>query len=171
MPLSTGDGRKWVTDRMADSNVSTVIDVGAGQGTYSILGRHLIWSARWIAVEIHEPYVDRFLLGQQYDDVVVSDIRDWKPEIDDYLILFGDVLEHMPRQDAIDLLEFHKQQASEIMVSLPIIYAPQGACFGNEHEAHLHHWHWNEMLEVLGDCEGFQGVEVGRFWWRKDPAE
>lgn len=168
MPLSTYDGRGWVTDRLADTTALTVVDVGAGQGTYSILGRHLRWDARWIAVEIFEPYVERFLLGEKYDDVIVADIRDWKPDLDDYVILFGDVLEHLPRQDAIDVLTFHMERATEIMVSLPIIYAPQGEFEGNPHEAHLHHWHWNEMLELLPGCEGFKGVDVGRFWWKRD---
>lgn len=169
MPTSAWDGRKWVTDRLADSAAQTVIDVGPGEGTYSILGRHLMWWAKWICVERFEPYVERFLLGQKYDVVVVDDIRDWKPTIlNDYLILFGDCLEHMSRDDAVALLEFHKQHASEIYVSVPIVHSPQGACFGNPYEEHLYHWGFSEMMDQLPGCDTFEGVQVGRFWWRRD---
>lgn len=172
MPTSAWDGRRWVTDRLADSTVETVVDVGPGRGTYSILGRHLIWAAEWHAVEIHGPYIERFLLGELYDHVHVTDIRDWKPELTDYLILFGDVLEHLERDDAADLLAWHLERATEIYVSVPIVHSPQGTCFGNDHEAHLHQWKWDEMSGLLssvpGTLEAFKGVQVGRWWWRRN---
>lgn len=171
MPTSAYDGRRWVTDRMADSKAETVIDVGPGEGTYSTLGRHLIWWANWVAVEVFEPYVERFLLGQKYDQVIVADVRDWWAVLDDYLILFGDVLEHLPREDAVALIERHMDTASEIYVSVPIVYSPQDACFGNDHEAHVYHWQFEEMRDLLPGCEAFEGVQVGRYWWRRDQTE
>jgi hypothetical protein len=167
MPTSAWDGRRWVTDRFAESKATTVIDIGPGEGTYSTLGRHLIWWAQWIGVEIFEPYVDRFLLGDKYDQIVVQDARTWRPLMEDYLILFGDVLEHMPYQDAVNLLEFHKALATEIYVSVPIVDSPQGACFGNDHETHVHQWSFEEMCDLLPGAETFKGVQVGRWWWRR----
>lgn len=167
MPTSACEGRDWFTHRLADTTTGTIIDVGAGEGTYSVLGRHLRLDARWIGVEAYEPYVDRFLLGQKYDDVVVQDARTWMPELEDYTILFGDVIEHMPVEDARKLLSFHLDRATNIYVSVPIVYAPQGPCFGNDHETHHHHWHYDEMLALLPDCEGWKGNMVGRFWWQK----
>lgn len=174
MPTSAWDGRQWVTNRMAETphSIKTVIDVGPGEGTNSILGRHLIWWSRWIGIEIFEPYVDRFLLGQKYDDVVVADIREHRyyPK-DGYLILFGDVLEHLSREDAEMVVRFHQQHAEAIYVSVPIVNSPQGECFGNEHEAHLHQWRFHTMADLL-DADGwvvetFRGVQVGRFWARR----
>lgn len=171
MPTSSTDGRRWVTDRFADSTVSTVVDVGPGRGTYSILGRHLIWAARWVGVEVYEPYVDRFLLGELYDDIVIADIRDWKPEgLTDYAIIFGDILEHLPRADAVDVLTWHMDRASEIHVSVPIVHSPQDACYGNDAEAHLYHWNFQEMSRLLPGAEAFKGVQIGRWFWRHDEA-
>lgn len=169
MPTSAWDGRQWVTARMADSTVSTVVDVGPGEGTYSTLGRHLIWWADWVGVEIFEPYVDRFLLGQKYDHIMVRDIRTIPAESfgTDYLILFGDVLEHMPRQDAVDLIEHHRRFAHEIYVSVPIVESVQGPCYGNDHETHLHQWTFEEMSDLLPGAEAFKGAQVGRWWWRR----
>lgn len=171
MPTSAYDGRRWVTDRMADSNAETVIDVGPGEGTYSVLGRHLLWAAHWIAVEVFEPYIERFLLGQKYDEIIVSDIRDYKIVAENSLVLFGDVLEHMPKEDALKVLTHHQEWADEIYVSVPIVHSPQGSCFGNDHEAHLHQWTWDEMSGVMasvpGTVEAFKGVQVGRWWWKR----
>lgn len=151
------------------TDVSTVVDVGPGEGTYSTLGRHILWAARWMSVEAFEPYVERFLLGQKYDDVIVGDIRGWKPDyLFDYLILFGDVLEHMPKDDAIEVLNWHMEHALEIYVSVPIVHSPQGSCFGNDLEAHLHQWTFEEMSGMLPGAESFRGVQVGRWWWRRE---
>lgn len=166
MPLSTADGRGWIYDRIAQIKSPTIIDGGAGEGTYSVLGRHLRLEANWVAVEIHEPYVDRFLLEHKYDEVLVGDLRGYEPE-GPYTILLGDVLEHMKRAEAIEVLAYHLEHADEIMVSVPIVYAPQEGCYGNDHEAHLYHWHFEEMLDLLPGAESFRGVQVGRYWWRK----
>lgn len=170
MPTSAWDGRKWVTDRLADlsPSISTLIDVGPGEGTYSILGRHLVWWARWVAVEVHEPYVDRFLLGHKYDDVIVRDIREWWPDWNDYAILFGDVLEHLALDDAVAVLEWHKARATHIYVSVPIHESVQGACFGNPHEEHLTQFTFDQMSALLPDADAFEGVDVGRFWWTRE---
>lgn len=168
MPLSTSDGRGWVSDRIAKTKAPVIFDGGAGEGTYSVLARHLRWDARWIALEIHEPYVERFLLEHKYDEVRVMDLLDWTPDVPTFVILLGDVLEHMEHDDAVTLLEFCRSTADEIMVSVPIVYAPQGACYGNAHEEHRYHWAFEEMLALLPGCESFRGVEVGRFWWKRE---
>lgn len=169
MPTSACEGREWVYERIRDTTTPWIIDAGAGEGTYSTLARHTRLDARWVALEIHEPYVERFLLGQKYDDVLVTDVRFWRPELEDgYTILFGDVLEHLSRDDAIDLLTFHAVRAENLMVSVPIVYAPQHAVNGNPYETHVHHWHFEEMGELLPDAESWRGNTVGRWWWTRD---
>lgn len=169
MPLSTADGRGWVYDRIAQTTAPVILDIGAGEGTYSNLARHLRLDAEWIAVEIHEPYVERFLLESKYDVIVVADARRFRPHQEPYVVLMGDVLEHMPREDAVELIEWHLQHADEIMVSVPIVYSPQEACHGNDHEEHLYHWQFHEMASLLPGCETFEGALVGRYWWRRHP--
>lgn len=169
MPTSAAEGRDWVYERIRDTTTPWIIDAGAGEGTYSTLARHTRLDARWVAIEVHEPYVERFMLGQKYADVIVTDVRLWRPELEDgYTILFGDVLEHLDRADAVELLQWHMERAAEIMVSVPIVYSPQGACEGNEHEAHLYFYHHEEMEALLPGCESWKGHTVGRFWWKRD---
>lgn len=177
MPTSASDGRGWVYDRIARTTAPVIIDAGAGEGTHSILARHLRLDARWVAVEIHHPYVERFMLEQKYDSVAVADVRVMAELLaaqgcpNGYVVLFGDVLEHLPREDAVRVLEYHLEHAAEIYVSVPIVYSPQGECFGNPHEEHLHHWHFEEMLDLLPGAESFRGVMVGRYWWRRPEAQ
>lgn len=169
MPTSAAEGREWVYERIRDTNTPWIIDAGAGEGTYSTLARHTRLDARWVGLEIYEPYVDRFLLGQKYDDVLVTDARYWQPELEDgYTILFGDVVEHMPKADALHMLAFHISRAQHIMISVPIINSPQGKCFGNEHEAHLHQWTFEEMSALIPDAESWRGKTLGRWWWTRN---
>lgn len=167
MPSSNADGRDWLYQRIRDTAAAVIVDGGAGEGTHSVLARHLRLEAEWVAVEVFEPYLDRFLLADKYDRVVLGDLRYQIPDLPhrDYVILLGDVLEHMTRDEAVALLAFHMEHATDIYVSVPIVYAPQGTVHDNPHEAHLHHWHFEEMLEVLPGCESFRGVIVGRYWW------
>lgn len=159
-------------NRISDTTAGTVIDVGAGEGTYAVLARHTRLDARWIGLEVHDPYIERFLLGQKYDVIVVDDIRTWRPDLipGGYVILFGDVLEHMTKDEAVDVLRWHMERADEIMVSVPIVYSPQGAVYGNDHETHHHQYHWEEMDELLPGAESWKGHTVGRWWWKKDPT-
>lgn len=169
MPTSAAEGREWVYERIRDTTTPWIIDAGAGEGTYSVLARHTRLDARWVALEIHEPYIDRFLLGQKYDDVLVTDVRLWQPELEDgYTILLGDILEHMPKPDALHVLAFHIARAQNVMVSVPIIESVQGPCFGNQHETHLHQWTWDEMTDLIPDAESWRGHTVGRWWWTRN---
>jgi hypothetical protein len=88
------------------------------------------------------------------------------------LVIFGDVLEHMARGDAVDLLR--KAEAAgawNILVSLPIVEAPQGEVDGNPHEEHLHHWDASDMDGVLaqlgGNTQSMRGETLGCWWWSR----
>lgn len=168
MPLSITEGKRWACKRIEEIAPRSVVDVGAGQGTYAIMGRHLCpKGSRWTAVEIFEPYVDRFLLNHRYDDVQVADVRDWDmPPAD--LYIFGDVLEHMHAHEARTVIAQAKQRARHILVSLPIVDAPQGECFGNASEEHLHQWKHLDMWAALDYTPHvFVGHTIGAYLWSR----
>src|SRR5690242_4035508 len=105
MPMSDPSHRPWVLEQLRVaapaglSIIGSVVDVGAGSGGWrQFLGPWLPQS-RWTAIEIHEPYVDRFMLGSHYHRVVTGDVRDMDPFPPADLVIFGDVLEHMPADD------------------------------------------------------------------------
>lgn len=141
-----------------------VLDVGAGAGRWARLLRGDLVPSWWTGLEIHDPYVARFKLGDLYDDVVVGDVRDDPPALrrEWDLVILGDVLEHMTRDEAVDVYDRLRARTRWLVVSLPIVEWPQGEVDGNPHEAHLHHWGHGEVLLTLGGIEEWQdGTNVG----------
>jgi len=166
MPTSHPEGRDWVVDRIKTTTAPIIIDLGCGEGTYSDLARGWRPTARWIGLDIHLPYVDRYTLTHKYDEVVITDLRDYVFPREPFVLLAGDVIEHVPRHDATTFIKRVLAAADEFMVSVPIIDYPQHAHDGNEHEAHLDQWTFEEMRDQLPDCETWRGEVVGRYWWR-----
>ena len=175
--MSTSDQQgKFIAKALINEACPSVIwDVGPGEGTYrDLIEGNGPWENGnvhyWVGVEIWPPYVDEYNLDDKYDLIYLEDIRD-KPfagEVFDYenpLIIFGDVLEHMPEDDARQLILRAKEHFRWILVSIPIVHAPQGEVNGNPYEAHLKHWTFDEMHEVMGKCMAFKGHTIGLFWW------
>lgn len=116
-----------------------ILDVGAGSGKYaSILSDY----PNKDAVEIFEPYVERFALRKRYRkvycrDLGMGDIRVWRPEaLAPYgLVVLGDVLEHVTQDEAEEVLSRLESAGCAVLVAVPYLY-PQGELDGNEHERH-----------------------------------
>ncbi|MET9953513.1 class I SAM-dependent methyltransferase [Streptomyces sp. NPDC006339] len=167
MPVSHHEGRGWVADRLAAARPHLVIDVGAGEGIYAMLMRSRTPQARWEAVEVWAPYVERFALATKYDAVHTVDVRAFTWPQEPFTVLLGDVVEHLPEADARELLAGLKRRAEHVMVSVPIVHIEQGPVGGNPHEAHLKHWSYEEMDELMGGCDSLRGDVLGRWWWSR----
>jgi len=128
--------------------VNTVLDVGPGKGTYSrVLKNH---GLTMDCVEIWEPYVQHYGLCKKYRTVTIGDIRD-HDNFDYDLVIFGDVLEHMSREDALKVWERASRDAHYGLISVPIIHYPQGETFGNPYEEHIQdHLHPEEIRKDYG---------------------
>ncbi|MER7908288.1 class I SAM-dependent methyltransferase [Streptomyces sp. NPDC096068] len=178
MPTSIAEGKDWSLERFERHKPDTVTDVGPGEGTYAKLFRPVHHGVWWTGIEIHKPYAAKYKLRStktraMYDELHVEDARESEVHLfyrD--LVIFGDVLEHMPREDAADLLV--KAEAAgcwHILVSLPIVEAPQGEVDGNPHEAHVHHWDAADMDATLarlgGRTESMRGETLGVWWWSR----
>ncbi|MGW9245745.1 class I SAM-dependent methyltransferase [Streptomyces badius] len=179
MPTSDTEGKDWSLERFKRHLPNTVTDVGPGEGTYAKLFRPVHEGVWWTAVEIFRPYVRKFGLRNttkrtgMYDEIHVEDIR----ESEDHLlyrdlVIFGDVLEHLPREDAVALLERAVAAGAwNLLVSVPIVESVQGEVDGNPHEAHLHQWDADDMDTVLarlgGNVETFRGSTLGCWWWNR----
>lgn len=174
MPTSDGQGKFIAKALITQSNPTIIWDIGPGEGTY----RHLVegdlnWDNwfHWVAMEIWPPYVEEYKLNECYDLVLNEDIRTYSfegkvdPGNNQSLIIFGDVLEHMPEDDARRVILEAKKYFRWILVSIPIVHAPQGEVNGNPYEAHLKHWGFDEMHAAMGYCMAFKGHTIGLYWW------
>lgn len=168
MPTSDKEGKLISRLLIEDADPAVIWDVGPGEGTYYDLMKWSTIDAFWVGVEIWEPYIKQYDLRSKYVEVINDDVRNVRFADDawaDKLIIFGDVLEHMPEDDARQLILRAKKHFRWILVSLPIVHAPQGEVNGNPYEAHLKHWTFEEMHEVMGKCMAFKGSTLGVFWW------
>ena len=144
----------------------SIVDVGAGAGEWrSYLGQ-IMPDAHWTAVEIWEPYIRRFNLETRYNQVHRADIREWPMQPAD-LYLFGDVLEHMPADDAVAVWDRARFVAHWLVISLPVLPYPQEAVNGNPYEAHVHQWDTASVLErfrgIISTAGPLEGSTVGAF--------
>jgi len=120
--------------------IKRVLDIGAGSGTYSDLLRGHMPESEWHAVEVWEPYLEKYDLAARYDHVHCLDARQLDPatlapEFD--LTLCGDVLEHMEKEEAQALIGRLLTVSRVVLISIPIIHYPQGEVHGNPFEAHV----------------------------------
>jgi hypothetical protein len=149
VPRSLVEGKAWISQLVPRLRPATVLDVGPGQGTYSNLLRGCTPGARWSCVEIFAPYVEMFDLRSKYDEVFVADIRFFAWPRTFELVILGDVLEHMMLAEALGVWAAVRAHARHVILSIPIVEYPQGAHFGNEHEAHLQVWDHETVLAQL----------------------
>lgn len=142
MPGSDSANNSWVMQKLREIKPKRILDVGAGNGNFgqrvkSVFGDSVVVDA----IEAWEPYIGQFNLQSKYNNVFNQDARLW----DDFaydLVVFGDVLEHMPEAEAKELWAKASNSAKYAIITIPIIHYPQGAEFGNPFEIH-HEEDWN----------------------------
>lgn len=162
MPRSRAEGKQWITQRVISDEPTSILDVGAGAGTYWDLLHNYLPYASWTAVEIFAPYVTRFRLARKYDTVITGNFLDLDLTQHDVVIL-GDVLEHLDKSAGIVMWDKARSLAAKsVYLCLPLDHYEQGPVDGNVHETHRHHWSHQEVLdELAGITEHFQGARKG----------
>lgn len=188
MPTSDEQGKHIALGWYQQIRPATVIDIGAGSGTYARLMRETpdeivtdpgatlvrrVWPDRWTAIEAWEPYVDTYSLATLYDKILIADARRlaW-PEFRADLVIAGDVLEHMTRDQAKTLIKRIKYGAKHLIVSVPVLHLPQDAVGGNPYERHVDHWSAADMARELGEGvrAAWVGDVLGYWWWSREEA-
>ena len=106
------------------------------------------------AVEIYKPNIEKNRLEEKYRKVWCCDIADFEYKCNYDLILFGDILEHLPVEKAQQVVEVAKTKAKEIIISVPFLY-PQDAWGGNQWE-----YHYQEDLTPENFDERYPGFRI-----------
>lgn len=146
MPFSDNRLRPKVLGYLSAQKFSprTVLDVGAGGGANLEFYQPWWPNSHWTALEVWPPNIERFQLGYRYDNTIINDVRN----ITDFyyeLVIFGDILEHLPKEDSLDVLNRALDHAAYVVVALPVIHYPQGAMDGNPYEEHVSEWTWDDF--------------------------
>lgn len=161
MGYSNPENKPWAQQKIIELAPRTVLDVGAGQGTYLNLIKDGLGSNVLVnAVEVWQPYIDQFNLVNRYDRLFAMDVREMKDFTYD-LVILGDVLEHMSESDAVTLWEKISKQAKYAMISIPIIHYHQDAINGNPYEVHVEEdWSMERVLEKFSHIIEYNKFEV-----------
>lgn len=109
-----------------------ILDVGPGYGTYGNLLKPEYKNIS--AIEIWEPYVEKFNLKNIYKLVYIGDICNFDFSNFEYIIL-GDILEHIEKEKAINLINKINEKNKKCLIAVPYLY-PQGPHEDNIYETH-----------------------------------
>lgn len=166
MPGSSNEGKskivEWVGQIVPTHN--KILDIGVGRGAYSWYMRDLenLQNCEWTGIEIWEPYVEAYDLHSRYDTVLVKDARRVDFGFNKYDIAFcGDVLEHMTKQQAQDLVSKLQKCCNLVIISIPIIYYEQGPRKDNPYEIHIKpDWSHEEVMESFDNIIDSETYDV-----------
>lgn len=167
MPTSHPESRSWMAARLSELSPGLLLDVGPGDGTYGRMARETVPTCRLEAVEVWPDYVARYKLGSLYDQVHVADVRTWSWPYRYDVVVAGDVLEHMTRDEAAAVVAAAKQHADAMLVTVPIVDYPQHG-HDNPHETHVvSDWRHDQMVDMLAPDVWWCGDIVGAYLWRR----
>jgi hypothetical protein len=85
------------------------------------------------------------------------------------LVILGDILEHMPMEDAVNLWSKIERDAKYALISIPIIHYPQGAVDDNPYEVHVEEdWTTEKVLQNFSNIVEYKefqqtGVFIAKF--------
>ena len=152
------------------NEVARVLDLGVGSGTYFdyyAVRYNKLSKAEWYGIEVWQPYIEQFCLEQKYTKIYNADLRKFDysilPKID--LVFAGDVLEHMDKKSAINIVKECKKISKYLIISIPIVHYPQEAINGNPYEAHVKDdWSHQEVVDTFdGIIKYHQGSLTGAY--------
>lgn len=151
MPTSSDQGKAEAVEALKPilPFVWSILDVGPGAGGwFDILSP--LTDAKWYGLEIWEPYVAEYDLTSKYGHVYIGNAATYDvsqlPRCD--LAIFGDVLEHMPKEEGMETVD--RLPWKYAVISLPMAggeFEHQGEECGNPHEEHKASW--TEVQAVL----------------------
>lgn len=142
-----------------------VLDVGVGFGKWGFLIRELLdftqgrlepetWTTEIVGVEAFDYRSP--LHDWVYDRMIRADVRDVVDELTGYdAVVLGDVIEHLPKDDGMALLEQLLVGNGTVVLSTPFDFFEQDIA-DNDHEQHLSHWtrtdfaRWTYDYDVAG---------------------
>jgi len=131
----------------------SVLDVGCGFGLWGFLCREYLdvwngrvqpheWQVRIDGLELWEPYIQAHQRAL-YTNIFVRDIREALPDLESYdLIIAGDVIEHLDKEDAELVLDtLYEKARLALLVNIPLTgHWDHPIQYGNPGELHRSQW-------------------------------
>ena len=171
MPISSIHGKDTILSWLKEKNdIKIILDVGCGEGTYPNLFKNngLFADSKIFGIEAWTPYISTYNLEEKYYKIFNEDVRnfDWNQVENLDLVIFGDVLEHMSKDESQQLVNAALSKTKYIIISIPIKHMPQDAVGGNPFEIHVKdNWTHQEVLVSFPNIIKFGTTKkIGVYW-------
>lgn len=140
----------WIRENFSEN--SLILDVGACDGKW----RQMLQDyPNMDAVEAFRPNMENLTGYRHAYNVEIQNFAfAWYD-----LIIFGDVIEHLPVKDAQFVLEYARTRCCDLIIAVPYLY-PQCEIYGNPYEVHIQ----DDLTPDIFD-ERYPGYEP---LWRND---
>jgi len=170
MPVSDPVNMGIVAIEIARLSPRNILDVGVGFGKYGFIARQVLDASRnhyWdfqtkiTGIEIFPKYIlphHRAL----YNNFLIGNVTDFPVEAYD-LAIFGDIIEHLKKEEGESILKAYKEKCKNVLVSCPNGHYEQGEVYGNIHETHLSDWREEDFLRLGGSIIGSGAILTVRF--------
>ena len=165
MGTSHPESRPWAISKILSVKPGFILDVGAGSGTYADALKNAGYRKTIDAVEAWPQYIEKYYLKKKYRHVFNQDVRT-RSDFDYDVVVFGDILEHMTKEEAVSVWEKTAAQAGYALIAIPIIHYHQDELDGNPYERHVKEdWTNEEVLDTFsGIVDSWEGDVVGAYW-------
>lgn len=147
MPYSLDTYNSLFKNHISKLEISSFLDVGAGSGKYGKLIKESFPSASVLALEPTQKYIEEFGLEKIYDTVYCQKIQDFTQSTSRNrygAVIFGDVLEHLFRNEAIDYIDYFLYRSDWVFVIWPT-FMPQDDAMDNTLEIHKSNFAISEL--------------------------
>lgn len=163
MPSSTHYLINDMVSEILKTNPKSILDLGVGYGKYGFLCREFLethedrvypeqWNIKIDGIEIWKEYVKRFSwLKTFYNNIYVGDAHKLIDKVGNYdLIIAGDIIEHLPRKEAYELLIKCIRKANKcVLVSIPTGNWLHNRIWAkNPYEEHKSIWWAKELIKI-----------------------
>jgi hypothetical protein len=141
----------------------TVLDIGYGYGKWGFLvrealdfmaGRHKPdeWLVRITGIDARP--VESPLAQWVYDELISGDVlRSERPLAGYDLVVMGDVIEHIEKAPARELLDDLVARNGCVVLNTPRFFFEQEAILGNPYEHHRSHWVARDFADMSADVD------------------
>jgi 2-polyprenyl-3-methyl-5-hydroxy-6-metoxy-1,4-benzoquinol methylase len=130
---------------------TSVLDIGCGFGKYGVLIREYLdvwerrldpdsWCVKLVGIEAFDRYRNP-IYDYVYSEVHFGEAQRIVPTLGQFdLVLMADVIEHLEKEQARNLMRECLERSKVVVVSTPTEFAPQDDILGNSHEVHRSCW-------------------------------
>jgi hypothetical protein len=138
MPFSLDTFNTLISSHICKINPNSVLDVGVGSGKYGNIIKSILPSANVEGIEPTQKYIDEYKLNEVYNNIHCTTIQEFaknNPRNRYNAVIFGDVLEHFFRSEAIDYIDYFLYRSDWVFALWPT-FMPQDDAMDNSYEIH-----------------------------------